>query len=191
MMPAFQRMVAFFHPSIFIQRREASAIHKLKTNQKKTHCIPEVTIENWSILPCLTVLLSHAHHFAPSIPRNDIRAHIVMILQFFILKSLVSLHLKQLNQECFVIRIIGVDFGGCAVAIVCALRAIVSFIVLIVILLSLSSVAYTHKRDFFIIQKDLDSLPSSMSTEEKLSIFWNASIRWVTMTRIFFFTMLI
>lgn len=32
----------------------------------------------------------------------------------FSLKSLVSLHLKQLNQECFVIRIIGVDFGGYA-----------------------------------------------------------------------------
>lgn len=38
-----------------------------------------------------------------------------MILQFSFLKSLVSLHLEQLNQECFVIRIIGVDFGGCAV----------------------------------------------------------------------------
>lgn len=41
----------------------------------------------------------------------------MMILQFLfpsIVKSLVSLHLGQLNQECFVIKIIGVDFGGCA-----------------------------------------------------------------------------
>lgn len=118
MMPAFQRMVAFFHsPSVFIHRRAASAIHKLKTNQKKLYTRSyNRKLKHSSLSDCFTI--SRAY-LAPSIPRNDIRVHILMILQFFILKSLVSLHLKQLNQECFVIRIIGVDFGGCAVAIVC------------------------------------------------------------------------
>lgn len=42
----------------------------------------------------------------------DVRDNDFTVFFFYIMKSLVSLHLKQLNQECLVIIIIGVDFDG-------------------------------------------------------------------------------
>lgn len=193
MMPAFQRMVALFHSSNnFYKQTRSLGDPQIKNDPKKKTLYTRSyngKLKHSSLSDCFT--LSRAH-FAPSIPRNEIRAHIVMILQFFILKSLVSLHLKQLNQECFVIRIIGVDFGGCAVAIVCVCAARHQFnhcfnrcSVVIVI----GSCTHTNEI-FFIIQKDFDSLPSSLGTEEKLFIFWNASTRWVKMTRIISFSQL-